>query len=62
MRTGILFVVSFFCSVALIAQEKMYIHKSDKMTLGALVAETDSVYFNEDETVAYFRIGDTLEQ
>jgi hypothetical protein len=44
------------------AQEKLYIHLSDKMTLGALVSETDSIYFSNDGSITYFRIGDTLAQ
>ena len=62
MKTGILLLICFAGSVALFSQEKMYIHKSDKMTLGALITETDSIYFNEDETITFFRIGATLAQ
>jgi len=46
----------------LFAQEKLYIHLSDKMTLGALISETDSIYFSNDGSITYFRIGDTLAQ
>ena len=45
-----------------VAQEKMYIHKTDKITLGALVTKTDSIFFNNDGTIAYFRIGGNLTQ
>lgn len=44
----------------LAAQERMYIHRSDKTTLGALVSATDSIYFTDNQTVANFRIGNTL--
>jgi len=47
-------------NVALLAQDRMYIHKSDRMTLGAAVASTDSIYFSQDQSVAFFQIGDTL--
>ena len=60
MKTWITLIFCFLLSFSLLAQEKMYIHKSDKMILGALVSETDSIYFSEDETICYFRIGDTL--
>jgi trimeric autotransporter adhesin len=62
MKTRIIAFVCCFLSLSVFAQEKMYIHKSDKMTLGALVSETDSIYFNDNETICYFRIGDTLAQ
>lgn len=52
--------ICLFAGISLFGQERMYIHKTDKMTLGALVASTDSIYFTSDETVANFKIGDTL--
>jgi len=48
--------------MTLFSQEKLYIHKSDKMTLGAVLADIDSIYFSSEGTFAYFRIGDTLVQ
>ncbi|HPI86857.1 MAG TPA: carbohydrate-binding domain-containing protein [Bacteroidales bacterium] len=62
MKKIILLGISFLAISHLLAQEKMYIHFSDKMTLGAQVAETDSIFFSDDETQAFFRIGDTLAQ
>ncbi|MCU0370186.1 MAG: carbohydrate-binding domain-containing protein [Bacteroidales bacterium] len=62
MKNSIIMAVLILCGITVAAQEKMYIHKSDKMTLGALISLTDSIYFNEDETISYFRIGDTLAQ
>lgn len=62
MKARILIFICLLNSITLFAQEKMYIHKSDKMTLGALITETDSIYFSEDQTTAYFRIGDALAQ
>ena len=41
------------------AQEKMYIHTRDKVTNGAVIAETDSIYFSEDGSTTFFKIGDT---
>jgi hypothetical protein len=60
MKTWGTFIFCFFLGFSLMAQEKMYIHKSDRLTLGAPVADTDSIYFSEDESTCYFRIGDTL--
>jgi hypothetical protein len=60
MRIVIFALFSFMVGTALFAQEKMYIHKSDKMTLGAPIASTDSIYFTNDQSMVSFRIGDTL--
>ena len=53
---GILF------SVMIFSQEKMYIHKADKMTLGALLAQTDSIFFSSDGGMVYFRVAGLLAQ
>lgn len=58
-------ILLFFCllpGTALLAQEKMYIHKSDKITLGALISATDSLYFSNDGSVAFFVIGNSVSQ
>lgn len=60
MKRTTLLALGIICSTALFSQEKMYIHKSDKMTLGALISMTDSIYFSNDGLVTYFHIGDTL--
>ncbi|NTW25070.1 MAG: carbohydrate-binding domain-containing protein [Lentimicrobium sp.] len=62
MKKGILAVLCLAVSIALFAQEKMYIHKSDNFTLGALISSTDSIYFSNDGNLAYFRLGSTLAQ
>jgi trimeric autotransporter adhesin len=62
MKSRILLAILLTCSIVVLAQEKIYIHKSDKMTLGALISETDSIYFNNNQTTTYFKIGDTLAQ
>jgi len=62
MRIIIITLISFMMGTTLLAQEKMYIHKSNKMTLGAAIASTDSIYFNTDQTMVLLRIGDTLVQ
>lgn len=62
MKRRILIVLFIALSFSLAAQEKMYIHRTDKMTLGALIEATDSIYFNGDETICLFQVGDTLAQ
>lgn len=59
MKTRILILCLLSGVTLLHAQEKMYIHKTDKMTLGAPVQATDSIWFVNSVT-AFFRIGDTL--
>ena len=56
----VIFLICVLSSITLFAQQKMYIHQSDRMTLGAPLAVVDSVYFSADGTMAFFRIGDTL--
>ncbi|MDO9255478.1 MAG: carbohydrate-binding domain-containing protein [Bacteroidales bacterium] len=62
MKRNLLLLFCLIISVALFAQEKMYIHKSDKITLGALISATDSMYFSADGSTAYFSIENTLAQ
>lgn len=60
MRTVI---ILFFCLLSGLggfSQDRLFIHKTDRMTLGAAVAETDSIYFSNDESTAYFRMGSIL--
>lgn len=61
MRTKLL--VLFFTAMfakTLVAQEKMYIHKTNNITLGALLSETDSVYFSNDGNKLNFCVGETV--
>jgi trimeric autotransporter adhesin len=51
--------IGLVCCTALFSQEKLYIHKSDLMTLGAPVLGMDSVYFSADGSVIYFRVNDS---
>lgn len=62
MKATFLIITTFFINICLFSQEKMYICKSDKMILGVAVSEVDSIYFNEDRTIALFQISDTLVQ
>jgi len=60
MKKSILLIIGLISSTVLFAQEKMYIHKSDKTTLGALISMTDSVYFSNNDSIIYFRINDSI--
>lgn len=60
MRKLILLSLFLISSLVILAQEKMYIHKSDNFSLGALISQTDSIYFSTDGAYTFFRIGDTL--
>ncbi|HNX44905.1 MAG TPA: carbohydrate-binding domain-containing protein [Bacteroidales bacterium] len=62
MKKLTLLVICLVSSLFLSAQEKMYIHKSDNMTLGALISTIDSIYFSNDGTITYFRIDSNLAQ
>jgi hypothetical protein len=53
MRTRILLIICFLSSLVISAQDKMYIHKTDKMTLGVMISETDSVYFSTDGNTVF---------
>jgi len=60
MKKHLLFLLSLTCCIYLSAQEKMYIHKTDKSTLGMLISDVDSVYFSNDASTIYFNIGTTV--
>lgn len=47
---------------ALVAQETMFIHKSDLQTLGAKTAQTDSVYFSADKEIMYLNVNGQAQQ
>lgn len=57
MKKCFLFVLTLTFCFFLSAQEKMFIHKTDKITLGALISEIDSVEFSEDASTVYFYMG-----
>ncbi|MFH1052188.1 MAG: carbohydrate-binding domain-containing protein [bacterium] len=60
MKKLTLILIFLFLAISLFAQEKMYIHKSDNVTLGALISPTDSIYFNSDKSIIFLKIADTL--
>jgi len=60
MKKRLLFLLSLTCFFYLSAQEKMYIHKTDKSTLGVLISDVDSAYFSNDASTIYFNIQNTV--
>jgi hypothetical protein len=62
MKKGLLLMFCLAFGIGAFAQDKMYIYKTDKITLGAPVASTDSLYFSADGATVYFKIGDSIPQ
>jgi len=58
-KIALLFLSMFFCIIA-VAQEKLYISKSDKVTLGALIENIDSIYFSTNGSIAYMSVSGML--
>ena len=54
--------LGFIGVTALFAQEKMYIHKSTKETLGAPLAKADSIYFSADGANMLLALNDSTAQ
>lgn len=62
MRKYILLYLALVSSVTLLAQEKIYIHKSDKTSTEVKISNIDSIYFSTDGSKAYFRISGLLSE
>lgn len=62
MRKRLFFTFFLLSGISLFAQEKMYIHRSDNFTLGALISVTDSIFFSSDGATTYFQIGESIAQ
>ncbi len=62
MKTKFILFVCLALNLYLYAQDKMYIHKSDNITLGASLSAIDSLYFNNDGTIICIGVGDTIVQ
>ncbi len=60
MRKYFLLCLGLIFSITLLAQEKMYIHKSDKTSSEILISKVDSIYFSSDQLKAFFRIDSQL--
>lgn len=62
MRKYVLLYLGLVCSVAVLAQEKIYIHKSDRTSTEVKISNIDSIYFSSDASKAYFRISGLLSE
>jgi trimeric autotransporter adhesin len=57
MKKALFVLLSLASMVTLIAQDKLYIFRSDKITLGALISKVDSLVFTNDYTTAKLVMG-----
>ena len=62
MKKNILLFACLFFSTILFAQGKMYLHKSDHMTLGASLSNIEEIYFSNKGDLINFRMGNTIVQ
>jgi len=60
MKNNLLLFVFLIFSSALFAQDKMYIHKSDKVTVVSSISATDSVYFSDDNSMLNIKVGTSV--
>lgn len=60
MKKCLILILGLLFNLVVQAQEKIYIHKTDKISQGALISNTDSVYFSNDGSKVYFRMGSQL--
>lgn len=60
MKNAILFIPILFLIITGTAQEKLYIHKNDGQSLGALINSTDSIYFGNNNSTVNFRINSSV--
>lgn len=60
MKRIVLLLALLVYSVALFSQEKMYIHKSNHVTMGAWLSLTDSIYFSSEGYMFYAQVGSQL--
>lgn len=57
MKRNFILLALAIAGLTTMAQEKMYIHKADHFTLGALITSTDSISFSDDRSTIIFSIG-----
>ena len=62
MKKYLLLCLGLVFSVALFAQEKIYIYKTDKTSTEVVISTIDSIYFSADGAKAYFRVGNQLSE
>ncbi|RJP62403.1 MAG: carbohydrate-binding domain-containing protein [Ignavibacteriales bacterium] len=62
MKKQLIILLWLALNTTLLSQEKIYIHKSDNITLGASLSAIDSFYFSHDGALIYLSVGDTTVQ
>ncbi|MFH1212687.1 MAG: carbohydrate-binding domain-containing protein [Candidatus Neomarinimicrobiota bacterium] len=62
MNNKLILFASLAFSVTLCAQDMMYIHLSDKITIGAAMSEIKDLYISDNNTWMNFSFGDTIVQ
>lgn len=60
MKKSYLAILSLTCCVLLSAQQKLFIHKADKTTLGAPISKIDSLNFSDDASTLFVRMEATV--
>lgn len=60
MKRGIAFIFCLVISLALFAQEEMYVHKSDHVSMGVPISLVDSVSFSSSGAVTYFSVNGSV--
>ena len=62
MKKYFLLYLGLIFSVTILAQEKIYIYKTDRTSTELTISKIDSIYFSADGAKAYFRVGDQLSE
>lgn len=62
MKKLVVVLLMILFAVNVYSQEKMFIHKQSTTPVELLVSSIDSIYFSQDSTNIFFRMGATIEQ
>jgi hypothetical protein len=62
MKRTILIFAILLMSISTFAQEMIYIHKTDNVTIGGIYSDKDSVYFNDHFSMIFLKINGYLDQ
>lgn len=62
MKRTILIFAILLMSITTFAQEMIYIHKTDNVTIGGVYSDNDSVYFNDHFSMIFLKINGYLDQ
>ncbi|MBN2166983.1 MAG: carbohydrate-binding domain-containing protein [Marinilabiliaceae bacterium] len=60
MRRCNLLLLSLLCGFFSMAQERMFVHKNDKITEGIWLSTIDSIYFSDDELFTYITMDEVV--